>query len=499
VIGRAIARLGLAGRIGAAIAGVVVAIQVLVTLVFVLNPPSFHAFYSARWLSGAAVEIIKNAMAGGGEPASASESLPNGESLTIRFDRAPPRRASKDPPWPLNRVLETIRSELGGPGAPKVEAVGMGPSEDAVSIVPAGASTTMPSGPLQPGEDLLTPPFFLIVADLPDGRQLTIEPSFKTQRRRLMLSLAFIFAGALMIAAIAVLTARSLIAPLSQLAIAADALGRSPEIIETQRPAIREFAAIHSAFEAMQKRLKRFVSERTRMLASVSHDLRTPLTRLRLQAEYIADEELRQGMLANIDAMRDMLRETLSFAEGDANAGASTTFDLASILISLCDEASDAGAQAEYDGPDHVTAFGRRTAIRRMFSNLVDNAVRYGGAARVRLRDDTADWIVEVADDGPGIPPESFERAFEPFERLESSRNRETGGAGLGLSIVRDIVLAHGGEISLANAPPGSKGLIVRVRLPKAPPVDGQRRTLRVESAVQPLAAARRIGGRRMA
>jgi signal transduction histidine kinase len=207
--------------------------------------------------------------------------------------------------------------------------------------------------------------------------------------------------------------------------------------LKTPRPAIREFAAIHNAFETMQKRLKRFVDERTHTLAAISHDLRTPLTRLKLQAEFIADSELRQGMLANIDAMRDMLAETLSFAEGHASAGASARFDLASILISLCDEATDTGAEAEYDGPDHVTAFGKRTAIRRMFLNLIDNAVRYGAAAHVSLSENASDWIVTVADDGPGIPSDSFERAFEPFQRQESSRNRETGGTGLGLSIAR--------------------------------------------------------------
>jgi signal transduction histidine kinase len=219
------------------------------------------------------------------------------------------------------------------------------------------------------------PPTFLITMDLHNGQWLTIGPSHRAARRRLMQSLAFIFIGTLVIAAVAVLTARSLIAPLSQLATAADALGRSPEIIETRRPAIRELAAIHKAFETMQKRLKRFVAERTHMLAAISHDLRTPLTRLRLQAEFIADDELREGMLANIDAMRDMLAETLSFAEGDASSDASAPFDLASILISLCDEASDAGAAAEYNGPNHATACGKRMAIRRMFSNLIDNAV----------------------------------------------------------------------------------------------------------------------------
>jgi signal transduction histidine kinase len=465
VIRQATARLGLAARIGAAIAAAVIAIQILVTLVFVLNPPEFHPFSSARWLSGALAEIIKNSKSG--ETATGvSGGAQNAESLAVRFEDSPPGFVRDDPSWPLNRVLATVRNELGG-AAPPIEAGGMGPPGLSPPVMPAGAFATLPSGPLQSGEDLLVPPNFLIAAGLPDGRWLMIEPSYRAQHKRLMLSLAFIFAGALLIAAIAVLTARSLIAPLSKLATAADALGRSHEIVETRRPAVRELAAIHSAFDTMQKRLKRFVSERTLMLAAISHDLRTPLTRLRLQAEYIADNELRQGMLANIDAMRDMLTETLSFAEGDASADASAPFDLASILISLCDEASDAGAKADYYGPNHVTAFGKRTAIRRMVSNLIDNALRYGGVARVSLREDATDWIITVADDGPGIPPESFDSAFEPFQRLESSRNRETGGTGLGLSIARDIVLAHGGRISLANASAGSGGLIVRVLLPK--------------------------------
>jgi signal transduction histidine kinase len=469
MITQRIARLGLAARIGAAIVAAVAAIQVLVALVFVLNPPNFHPFYSARWLSDAAVTVIRNAATGGQELATALGDLPNAETLAVRFVNAPPPRVGHgEPPWPLNRVLATVRNEVGDLAAPSIEAVGMGPSGEPIPVVPADAFETLPSGPLRSGEDLLLPPIFLIAVDLHDGRWLTIEPSHRAARRRLAQSLASIFLGTLLIAAIAVLTARSLIAPLSQLATAADAVGRSPGIIETPRPAIREFAAIHKAFETMQTRLKRFVGERTHMLAAISHDLRTPLTRLRLQAEFIGEGELRDGMLANIDAMRDMLSETLSFAEGDASTDASVSFDLASILISLCDEASDAGAKAEYDGPDHVTAFGKRTAIRRMFSNLIDNAARYGGAARVSLHEDATDWIVTVADDGPGIPPESFEQAFEPFQRLESSRNRETGGAGLGLSIARDIALAHGGQISLANASSGSGGLVVSVMLPKA-------------------------------
>jgi signal transduction histidine kinase len=301
-------RLGLAARIGAAIVAAVAAIQVLVTLVFVMNPPNFHPFYSARWLSDAAVTIIRNATSGEAQLTSALGNLPNAESLAVRFvDAPPPRVGSGEPPWPLNRVLATVRNEVGDVAAPSIEAVGMGPSGEPIPVVPADAFATLLSGPLRSGEDLLLPPTFVIGVDLHNGRWLTIEPSRRAARRRLVQSLASIFLGTLLIAAIAVLTARSLIAPLSQLATAADALGRSPEIIETPRPAIREFAAIHKAFETMRTRLKRFVGERTHMLAAISHDLGTPLTRLRLQAEFIAEGELREGMLANIDAMRDML------------------------------------------------------------------------------------------------------------------------------------------------------------------------------------------------
>jgi signal transduction histidine kinase len=312
----------------------------------------------------------------------------------------------------------------------------------------------------------LVPPFFLITVELGNGRWLTVAPSHTGARARLLRSLATVFAGTVLIGAIAVLTSRGLVSPLGALAAAADRLGRERETTELPRPRIPELAAIHDAFETMQRRLKRFVDERTHMLAAISHDLRTPLARLRLQAEFVADEDQRADMLANVAAMQDMLAETLSFAAGAISSEASEAFDLASMLISLCDEATDAGGAAEYAGPNHATLSGRRTAIRRVFSNLIENAVRYGGLARVALRKAPDELTVTVSDDGPGIPPELFGKAFAPFQRLETSRNRESGGTGLGLSIARDIVLAHGGQISLSNAKRGSNGLIVTATFP---------------------------------
>ena len=467
MIRAALARLGLAARIGVAIVLAVASIQILVTLVVVLNPSAFPPLYSASWLSGAVVDIVNHAMSGQATQDGAPTNDPNLQALAVRIERSPPQLFPAVPSWPLNRVVATVRSELGGgAGVPSVAAAEVGPWSQFVSVVPADAFATLPSGPLESGEDFLAPPTFVIVADLHDGRWLTIAPNDTAGHIRLIQSLAFIFIGTLIVAAIALFTARGLLAPISTLAAAADSLGPSFEIAETPRSAIREFAAIHDAFNAMQGRLKRFVDERTNMLAAISHDLRTPLARLRLQVEFVPDEHLRAGMLANIDGMRDMLAETLSFAQGEATSESSSPFDLASILISLCDEASDEGANVQYEGRNRATVWGRRTAIRRMISNLIDNAARYGGATRVSLDERASEWMVTVADDGPGIPPELIERAFEPFRRLEFSRNRDTGGTGLGLSIARDIALAHGGQIALANASPGG-GLVVTVLLPK--------------------------------
>ena len=417
MIGRAFSRLGLTARIGIAIVAAIAAIQVFVTLVLVLSPSRFPPFYSASWLSEAVVQIVRDASPGVASQTTAALSSRNVDALSVGVQNAAPDLGAESPRWPLNRVLATIRRGLGGNSKASIEAAEMGP--ETLPVVPADAFATLPNGPLLAKEDVLMPPSFLIVVDLHDGRWLTIKPSRTAARRQLLLLLGFIFFGTLVVAVTAVLTARTLIAPLSSLVKSADAVGRSREIAETARPTIPELSAIHDAFEAMQRRLKRFVDERTHMLAAISHDLRTPLARLRLQAEFIPGEDLRGNMLANIDAMRDMLTETLNFAVLDASSESPVSFDLASILISLCDEAFDGGAQAKYEGPDHATTCGRRMAVRRMFSNLIDNAVRYGGVARVSLGSRTNHWSVMITDEGPGIPPALFDRAFAPFERLE--------------------------------------------------------------------------------
>jgi signal transduction histidine kinase len=215
----------------------------------------------------------------------------------------------------------------------------------------------------------------------------------------------------------------------------------------------------------MQQRLKRFVDERTHMLAAISHDLRTPLTRLRLFAEFVSDQQQRALVLNDIEEMEQMLRASLTFASDEAHREPHSRVDIAALLISLCDTVSDAGGDVSYEGPDHAELPCQPVAIRRALSNLIDNACKYGEEARVRLSEHAERIEITIADRGPGIPADQVEQAFAPFRRLEGSRNRESGGVGLGLAIARDVIHGHGGSITLeANQP---AGLLVRVRLPK--------------------------------
>lgn len=268
------------------------------------------------------------------------------------------------------------------------------------------------------------------------------------------------------IAALGIWASRRLTASLSRFAAAAHRLGTdvsAPSIAERGPREIREAAL---AFNQMQARIRRFVEDRTLMLAAISHDLRTGLTRLRLRTEYIGDEQQRAKALADLDELQAMLSATLAFGRDDAAQDESSQVDLAVLLQSLTDDATDAGHSASFDGPNHLAFSGRPIALRRLFSNLIDNAIKYGGAADVRLGASERAAEVTVGDRGPGIPLELRERVFAPFFRLEGSRSRETGGAGLGLTVARSLARHHGGDIALDDREGG--GLLVRVMLPVA-------------------------------
>jgi signal transduction histidine kinase len=281
----------------------------------------------------------------------------------------------------------------------------------------------------------------------------------------------FLMAFLLMSVAAAGLTlwaVRRLIRPVGALADAADRLGRNVNADPLPEKGPAEVVVAARAFNTMAERIRRFVADRTQMLAAVGHDLKTPITRLKLRAEFLEDEEQRRKMLADLDEMEAMIAATLTFARDDAATEPSVPVDLAALCRTVLDEAADAAPEAEpaigYAGPEHLTATLRPMALKRALANLVGNALLYGGAARLTLG--AADGLLSIAieDDGPGVPAHELETVFQPFRRLESSRNRETGGTGLGLPIARNIFRAHGGDVVLRNRPKG--GLTALATLP---------------------------------
>jgi signal transduction histidine kinase len=269
---------------------------------------------------------------------------------------------------------------------------------------------------------------------------------------------------ALCIALLAWLVARIATKPLRKLADAADRLdiSRAGEPLPEQGSS--EVRAATRAFNRMQHRIYEDVRERTGMLAAIAHDLQTPLTRLRLRLEKLPDEALRDKLVADMQAMQQMLQEGLELARSMDNGEPVQLLDLDSLLDSLCSDAVEAGQQVAYTEHVPVQLQARPLALRRALSNLLDNAVKYGQRAEMSLRRDEHRCRITIRDHGPGIPADLLEQVFTPFYRIEHSRSRETGGTGLGLSIARNIVQRHNGELTLTNHPAG--GLQVDVVLP---------------------------------
>jgi signal transduction histidine kinase len=303
---------------------------------------------------------------------------------------------------------------------------------------------------------------------LPEGEWLNIVGRWP--RPQPWSSPAFLAALAVMTAAVAGLSfwaVRRLTAPLRELAGAAERLGRDVSTPPLPERGPREVAQAAAAFNTMQARIRRFVEDRTAMLAAIGHDLRTPITRMRLRAEFVEDEALRAKMLADLAEMEAMVAATLAFARDDAAAERAVPLDLVALLRTVADEANDvAGREAvTAEASAHRTVTARPLALKRALGNLVGNAVAYAGSCRVRLAQPEGGMIrIAIEDDGPGIPEDELERVFQPFHRVERSRSRETGGAGLGLPIARTILRGHGGDVTLANRRGG--GLAVTVTLP---------------------------------
>ncbi|MDP1738717.1 MAG: ATP-binding protein [Caulobacter sp.] len=320
-----------------------------------------------------------------------------------------------------------------------------------------------PAGAPRFDERVLFAPFRVAVRQT-DGRWLMAqpEPSFQlgTWQGRILVTLLL---SVLAIAPLAWLFARRLSAPISAFATAAERLGRDPRAPPLELGGSSEVTAAAEAFNRMQERLRRYVEDRTAMVGAIAHDLRTPLTRLRFRIE-AAPEEIRGKLAADIDQMDAMISATLGFVRDATRAGPREKLELSSLIESVLDEAAETGADATALPSERLVVEGDPVALRRLAANLVENALKYGHRARGRVFAEDGSAVIEIEDDGPGIAAEELERVFEPFYRGEPSRSRETGGAGLGLAVVRSVARAHGGDVILKTRPGG--GLTARVTLP---------------------------------
>ncbi|SNY92107.1 Signal transduction histidine kinase [Cohaesibacter sp. ES.047] len=301
---------------------------------------------------------------------------------------------------------------------------------------------------------------------LDNGKWLQVRTGLPTLPdqwgRPFLISLAM---TALLILLVVLFTVRRLTAPLRDLERASRKLGRGETIEPLKEAGPKEVRNTISAFNAMQERLMRFVQDRTRMLAAVSHDLRTPITTMRLRAEFVDDEEMRDKILATLDEMQAMTDAVLAFTREDATNEKTREVDIAAMLSSLEEDYQDLGKEVCFQGPDSLVYPCRAVSLKRALCNLIENALRYAGDAKISLSKDAHGIHIRIMDSGPGIPAAKLEEVFSPFYRVEGSRNKETGGVGLGLSITRTIIRSHGGDVTLTNRPEG--GLEAIISLPR--------------------------------
>jgi signal transduction histidine kinase len=329
------------------------------------------------------------------------------------------------------------------------------------------AARQLANGGADPPTQLASPVDFAggitLARRLPEGNWHVVNPSGSLFRGKLALAGIWLVGSILFAIPCAYVVAHWLSRPIKHFAEAAERLGRNPREPDLEPDGPRELRGAAIAFNEMKRRLGRYVDDRLNMMSAIAHDLRIPLTRLTFRLER-APEPIRIRAEADIAEMQDMLGAVLSFVQATHAQRPRQPQELRSLLSSIADDMAETGSDVCLEeGPD-VILHADDMGLRSLFTNLIHNAVTYGGAARVRLSRQSGAAVVEIDDDGPGLPADELERVFEPFYRGEKSRNRATGGIGLGLALVRSVAIAHGGSAALENR--AVRGLRARVVLP---------------------------------
>lgn len=310
---------------------------------------------------------------------------------------------------------------------------------------------------------------YVVGTRLADGSWAVFSHSVPASRRRILpypmmsIDLGVRIIG---ITLLVLLVVRWMIQPLDTLARAADGLGQDIKRPPLPETGPREIVQAAQAFNRMQQRIRTFVDERERMIAAVSHDLKTPITRLRLRCDLVSDPALREQLIADLEEMGQLLATSIDFVRSAHSGEGWAEVDVMALLESLADDYAEMGHPITVRGTAGAPLHAQPLHLKRCLINLIDNAVRYGSEVAIKVEDRPALLTILIEDNGPGIPAELIDKVFEPFYRVETSRNRATGGSGLGLSIARNVARLHGGDVALANRPGG--GLATRLTLPRS-------------------------------
>ena len=426
----------ISGQIAALVVVSIIALHVVITTIFLINRPDRpDPFMDGHADLAAAVQLL------GAAPSSERP------RLSADIARAFPELDIKSLPGSAEAASEPRDVDLNGPDlhglgrrlGPDYRIFALAPDGDTRSIgiaLPAGTAISARIAP-----DRHRPPFW--------GGPW-------------MMTLLF---AVISVTLLGLWAARALTAPLSSFAKAAESFSLNGAAAPLPERGPEEIRFVAQALNRVRERIGGLIDDRTRMLAAISHDLRTPITRMRLRSEFIEDDVHRARMLADLDQMRSMLESVLSFLRNDRRLESMTLVDIATTLQLVADQFADMGHKVTYVGPDHAMATVRPDDLLRTVTNLVENATRFGAEATIRLAMSAGNAIIDVEDDGPGISDAHKDNMLEPFARGDGARNLdEAAGFGLGLSIARAIVLAHGGELSLHDSEP--HGLRVRIQIP---------------------------------
>jgi signal transduction histidine kinase len=388
--------------------------------------------------------------------------------MTIKLDQGALQPIAKDRTTRAALFGAFLRRSLGDAWPLEVAVADSGAFTPGAMRGPPGFHMGGEGMPFHPTMQFFSQPALSFVAQvrLHDGTLVTFDSRQPAETEdwpyRLLLSLAVLLAAVIGVSLIAVRWATR---PLNALADAADELGKNIHRPPLAESGPLEVARAARAFNTMQARLVRYLRDRNRVLAAMSHDLKTPITRLRLRAELLEDPSLRAKFTGDLVELESMVGATLDFMRGLETDEAARPIDVSALLESLQADLAETGGRVTIQSGPLKPYPGKPQALKRCLANLLDNAVKYGQSARIAVDDNDERLEVLVRDEGPGIPEPELERVFEPYYRVEGSRNRETGGAGLGLTIARSIAEAHGGRLILHNRPEG--GLEARLTLPR--------------------------------